>query len=129
MIENPDVKEKARLTLLLAVIRRDLPGAVDFIARFSEDRRPLDRLMAAWRELNERDPMMAAGMHEGVRLLERRLPSDPDRALEEYRAEINALRDFVPAGTEIKTNGDIREASDREIARLAQELRPEQFTE
>ncbi len=68
-------------------------------------------------------------MHESVRLLERRLPSDPDRALKEYRAEMNARRAFVPAGTDIVTNGDIREASDREIARLAQELRPEHFTE
>ena len=119
----------ARLNLLLGVIRRDLGDAAAFISGFSKDRRPFDRVTVAWRELNAEDPRVAGAIHSGLRELEVGLPSDPDRMLEEYRVEMDLRAALLPEGIEVKTFGDIREASDKVITRLALELRPEDFTE
>ena len=126
MSPDPAAGDLDRLRFLLAVIRRDLAGAGFFLAGFSKDRRPLDRLTTAWGELNEEAPMVAANLHRSIRKLERGLPSDPDRALEEYRAEILARAEFVPPSTLLP---DIYEVSEKEIAKRAQELRPEDFTD
>ena len=126
MSPDPAAGDLDRLRFLLAVIRRDLAGAGFFLAGFSKDRRPLDRLTRAWGELNEEAPMVAANLHRSIRKLERGLPSDPDRALEEYRAEILACAEFVPPSTLLP---DIYEVSEKEIAKRAQELRPEDFTD
>ena len=125
MSENSHSSEVARLRLLRAVIQKNLVGAVEFLADFSNDRRPFDRLASAWGELNSESPRVAAAMHDGIRDLERCLPSDPDRVMDEYRSEMNARAELVPEGTEM---GHVFEASEKEIAKL-QELRPEDFTE
>ena len=126
MSENSHTTEADRLRELLAAIRRDLVGAVEFLADFSNDRRPFDRLASAWGELNSESPRVAAAMHDGIRDLERCLPSDPDRVMDEYRSEMNARAELVPEVTEI---GHVFEASEKKITKLAQELRPEDFTE
>jgi hypothetical protein len=57
------------------------------------------------------------------------MPGDPDAGMEEFVAEVRARSDFVPPGAEINNQNELFNVTDDEIAKRAQDLRPEDFSE
>ena len=111
--------------------------AIEFLAGWSDDERPIDSLHAQWADLQKEAPDAVNEILNGLLELAETLPGDRGISVSEALAEldarcaeIDARIDLLPLDTEveIKTMDDLVRATDKEISQHAEELRPEDFS-